>query len=120
MTDEHVKFDPRVVQEFADRLYRQADLMALSSAIVGSLIGITLGAVSASLIHQTTHMTMVLLAGALICGLLGYVRGRERGFSLKLNAQQALCQIHIERNSRLAVQSRRTPTDAELLQRTGT
>lgn len=40
--------------------------------------------------------------GGLIGGVIGAMVGSERAFTLRLLAQQALCQVQIERNTRAA------------------
>ena len=44
-------------------------------------------------------ITEVLIC-AFIGGMMGAALGRTKGFSLKLQAQTALCQVQIERNTR--------------------
>ena len=40
------------------------------------------------------------LIGALLFGLIGFMAGRERAFTLRVQAQKALCQVKIEENTR--------------------
>lgn len=97
-------FDPLVIQVFADALYAKAARIALSSAIAATLVGLVIGAIAA----QLTGFPMPFAIGALalLGGWLGYLSGQSRAFSLKLQAQTALCQVAIERNTRSEGNSR--------------
>ncbi len=86
------RYDEKIIQEFADGLYQQADSVAGMYALVGAVIGGGPG--------FFVHGIIGLLAGVVLLGGLGYVLGRDRGFALKLQAQTALCQAQIERNTR--------------------
>jgi hypothetical protein len=95
-----VTYDESVIVSFAERLYRRAASMvaayALFGALVSALIGVGLG---------FAIKTPELIKGiAVVVGLLGTVIGAmvgsERAFTLRLLAQQALCQVQIERNTR--------------------
>lgn len=87
-----VAYDKKVIQEFADRLYRAARTTVFTYTMVGALAGcVVLG--------MTTETAAVAVA-VLASGYLGYQVGRERSFKMRLEAQQALCQAQIEENTR--------------------
>ncbi|MGC2520885.1 MAG: hypothetical protein WA373_17470 [Burkholderiales bacterium] len=99
MADKSVTYNPEVIQEFAERLYRQARSIILSSTLLGIFGGAIVGAIGVSLIHAQQHIGVAALIGALVVGFSGYLRGKERAFKLKLEAQVALCNVQIEKNT---------------------
>ena len=92
-------YDPKVIQLFADKLYKKANSIIALYTFVGLMIG---GVGGFSLGHYSGDMTIIQWAAiiaALIAGLLGFAIGREKAFLLKLQAQTALCQMKIEQNT---------------------
>jgi hypothetical protein len=89
-------YDPNVIQEFADRLYKKANSTIASYALAGLLIG---GLIGAGLSHNSGSSAGIIPL-ALIFGGIGYAVGKEKAFQFKLQAQTALCQVKIEENSR--------------------
>jgi hypothetical protein len=94
-----VNYDSKIIQEFADRLYKKAN----SIITVYTLLGIFLASPVYFLMTEadfdsTTGATLTGIV-AIIGGLLGYAVGRERVFRMKLEAQNALCQLKIEQNT---------------------
>lgn len=84
------RYDATVIQQYADGLYAQAKRTVIVHALLGALIGLA-----------AAFVTPVLgLLGALLVGAIGYVIGQNKAFSLRLQAQTALCQVQIERNTR--------------------
>ena len=98
MSTDHVKYDSHLIQEFANRLYFESDRVVMQSTVMAAFLGVIAGLVIAALTHiQTTGFVSVC---TLLAGCMGYVRGREKAFILKLKAQQALCQMYTEKNTR--------------------
>ncbi len=96
----NVNYDSKIIQEFADRLYKRAN----SIVAMYTLIGLFLGSVPAFFLMTESEIettTAVIVAGivALFGGLIGFSTGRERVFRMKLQAQTALCQLKIEQNT---------------------
>lgn len=87
-----VEYDPKIIQEFSDRLYAKANSIIRSYAIVGVLL-LGIGGLA-------TQEPMFGLIVAVLGGVIGYMLGKEKAFSYKLQAQTALCQVQIETNSR--------------------
>ena len=87
-----VAYNPEVIQEFADKLYSRADAIVIGWTAIGALGGFVLG----SLMGGGGIRLFMLFAG----GAIGYAIGLQRAFLLKLQAQEALCQVQIERNTR--------------------
>ena len=92
-------FDPSVIQEFAEALYRRAGTIvffyAVLVAILGGGVGLVLG--QATGLGPAPGALAMLVLGA----LLGAALGRDRAFALRLQAQTALCQVQIEKNTRI-------------------
>jgi hypothetical protein len=99
-----VAYDANVIVQFADRLYRQAQRMAVAYAVRGFVLGalVGFGVLAVSRIAGLATGELVLTSGflGLLGAALGWSIGRERAFSLRLQAQQALCQVQIEANTR--------------------
>jgi hypothetical protein len=86
-------YDAAIIHEFAARLYRQADSLAYTYAIVGGLIGLLPT-------YAVSRSGAVALVVAAVLGSIGFSLGRAAGFKLRLQAQTALCQAQIEANTR--------------------
>lgn len=98
MSTDHVKYDSHLIQDFADRLYFESGRVVMQSTVMAAFLGVIAGLVIAVLTHvQTTGFVSVC---TVLAGCMGYVRGREKAFSLKLQAQQALCHMYTEKNTR--------------------
>jgi uncharacterized integral membrane protein len=96
-----IRYDPKVIQKFADLLYSRADFIVMVFVLVFMLIGAVFGAVALFfLMESTTSGVAGLVLGALIGGLIGYSVGQAKAFILRLQAQCALCMIQIENNTR--------------------
>jgi len=99
MTDESVTYDANVIQSFADRLYREAIWIIYTGSFFGLIAGAIIGIIMAVVLQQRDNLAGATILGAVLGGLVGYSRGRERAFKLKLEAQQALCNVEIEKNT---------------------
>lgn len=93
------KYDPTIIQKFADKLYSQANLII----ILYLLIGAGLGAAGGYALRATLPGDPTVIA-AVVCGMIGLALGLQRSFMLKVQAQTALCQIQIEENTRQQTQ----------------
>ncbi len=94
-------YNPETIRAFANRLYARAALTAVTSTILGVLIGL----VAAPFLLQSLPGSVAIRCPewviALLLGAIGLGQGMERGFLLKLQAQTALCQLEIEKNTRI-------------------
>lgn len=92
-------YDSSIIQRFADRLYKQADQIVYTYGLLGFLIGAGAGAaLGMSGGSHDTPVVPAVLVGAFFCFLF-VLAGRARAFVLRLQAQTALCQAQIERNT---------------------
>lgn len=87
-------YDPSVIHDFAERMYRSA-FNVLVFAVIAGVIG---GFVGGYALGGGKAFWGVL--GAILGCVVGYFVGLERGFWLKLEAQRALCLAEIEANTR--------------------
>ncbi len=103
-------YDEKVIRKFANRLYAKAARVVFVYSLFGTIIGLVIGWILgasepvAMMLWGTGYdpQKLAMLAGAVFLGLAGLALGLRRSFFLKLQAQLALCQMHIERNTRLA------------------
>lgn len=105
-----VDYESRVIEEFAASLYRKASAASRGSVAVGVALGFVFGSTpltsfgAAWPIPPGLELATVIL-GVLLGGYLGYLIGTARAFGYKLQAQAALCQVEIERNTANAVRA---------------
>lgn len=88
------EYNPELIQKLADKLYSQAK----TSIVLGTLIGFVAGGLfgfSAS--HESATGGVI---GVVLGSIVGYLLGQSRAFSLRVQAQMALCQRQIELNTR--------------------
>ena len=91
-----VQYDSKVIQEFANRLYLEAE-----SCLWGWSLSLGfLGFGGASWLMRSHPNFFGVIASTVIFASIGYAVGREQAFKLKLQAQVALCQAKIEENTR--------------------
>jgi hypothetical protein len=114
-------YDPRVIEQFAERLYRKASSFVVGSVVIGASLGSAFGAVPLTSLGAAWPIPSylgfaTLLLGGMLGGTIGYVIGDTRSFGYRLQAQSALCQLQSERNTAIlaeAVVARvATPTPA--------
>lgn len=91
----NTKYDPAVIQQFADYLYARAR----SVLVVCVLAAVIIGAVAGAAVGNMANPLIGILVFAL-CIIVGVSIGRELGFKFKLAAQLALCQVQTEINTR--------------------
>jgi hypothetical protein len=85
------RYDSKILQEFADKLYSQANSVVIICVVIGIIVG-GLGGFMGGII--------VALIGGVALGALGFAVGMSIAFQLKLRAQILLCQKQIEENTR--------------------
>jgi hypothetical protein len=100
MASTYIEYDASVIQEFAQRLYRRAASVVVSSTALGGIGGAVVGIGACLLLKSEDKLTLGFAIGGLVGGVFGFLRGQEHAFRLKLQAQTALCQAQIEHNTR--------------------
>ena len=104
-----VKYDPGIIQRFAEILYGRARVIIFIMTLVGFLVGLGVGnALGPQLAESFKNLDLIQVSRwglAPVGGLLGYIVGNAIAFWYKLRAQLALCQRQIEINTRTEVQS---------------
>ena len=102
-------YDPKILQQFADSLYSKADSIVAQYTIRGVLLGALLALVSywglVAYLRNAAPDSALFVAGVLfvVCVVGFYIRGKEKAFGLRLEAQRTLCQLQLEKNTRSAV-----------------
>jgi glycerol uptake facilitator-like aquaporin len=97
-------FDPRIIEAFAENLYKKAASFLVGSVVFGVVMGMSFGAVPLTSLGENWPIPSMLgfatmMLGGVLGGVIGYVVGDTRAFGYKLQAQGALCQLEVERNS---------------------
>lgn len=95
-----VTYDTNIIDEFATQLYRQADSIVASYTLLGALVGGLVGYMVGNSFGAGSPAAVVF---ALVCAAVGYGLAQPRAFLLRLQAQQALCQVQIEKNTRAPI-----------------
>ena len=103
-------YDPKVIEQFAEKLYRKAFAFVAGSVVIGASLGAAFGAVPLTSLGEAWPIPSylglaTLLLGGLLGGLIGYVIGDTRSFGYRLQAQSALCQLQSERNTSILAQA---------------
>jgi hypothetical protein len=102
-------YDPGVIEQFAERLYDKAAGFVIASVVAGGALGAGFGAVPLTSLGSTWPVPSsfgfaTMLVGAVCGAVMGYFIGDARSFAYKLQAQSALCQLQIERNTTAAAE----------------
>lgn len=95
-----IQYDPKVIDEFANRLYKKARSTIAIFTVFGFLVGAGIGGMIFLAASKAQGSGVGALIVLVILTLIGYAIGSERAFRLKLEAQTALCQVQIEQNTR--------------------
>jgi uncharacterized membrane protein YbjE (DUF340 family) len=91
-----MEYDKKIIEQFAEKLYKRANSTIVTYAILGLLIGLLIG----TAIFGATKSGLLFLLSLLILTFIGYAIGSDKAFLLKLQAQLALCQAQIETNTK--------------------
>jgi len=102
-------YDPTIIEQFADRLYEKARSFVVGSVVVGAALGAAFGAVPLTPLGESWPIPAIfgfatLLVGGIVGAMCGYVIGDTRAFGYRLQAQTALLNLQIERNTFAAAQ----------------
>jgi len=100
-----VYYDPEIIQTAANKYYNAATTIIMLSSLFGLILGAVIGL---AIIHFVKSISpnemLVFLVSCLVCFFIGYANGNDRAFRLKYEAQKALCQVQIEKNTRVHVE----------------
>jgi hypothetical protein len=118
-------YDPRIIEQFAENLYRKASTFVAGSIVVGVALGAAFGAVPLTSLGDAWPIPPLfgfatLLLGGLLGGVIGYVIGDTRSFGYRLQAQSALCQLQMERNTAAVAKAVTARVQASAAQRPAT
>lgn len=98
------RYDPSILQKYADRMYSQAAFWVVLITILVAGMGVMLGAGLGHQYQGDIKGQNLAFVGAFIGGplgaILGVFVGLEIGFWIKLRAQIVLCQAQIEKHTR--------------------
>ena len=103
-------YEPRIIEQFAENLYKKASAFVAGSCAIGGTVGAAFGSVPLTSLGAAWPIPQylgfaTLLVGGLVGAVIGYVIGDARSFGYRLQAQTALCQLQSERNSAVAAES---------------
>lgn len=97
-------YDPFIIEEYAERLLRTANslvvLWAVVGAVLASAVAWLVAAATQTIPGYTADPRVAIAISGVIGGTIGLQQGRQKAFALRLQAQQALCQLRIEQNTR--------------------
>jgi hypothetical protein len=118
-----VKYDPKILQKYAEILYRDARtvvfIITATFVVIGLLGGYGLGREFAAnnVAPENRSMGTWLIAGilAFVAGLVGFFIGQAIAFWYRLRAQTMLCQKQIEYNTRLVAQAMQNNKPQEIV-----
>ena len=92
-----ITYDPEIIHKYATKLYDRALAIVVLYAFTGGVSVALIGFFFLDTLPQAAFVGLIgLLTGAAL--------GNQQAFSLKLEAQLAMCQAKIEANTRQALQ----------------
>lgn len=100
------QYDEKVIEQFAEQLYSEAASLVKSTTTKWTFLGLLGGLIGGAAMENwngPTYAAIGAVLGGVLCGAIGYNTSTRRVFSLKLQAQTALCQAQIERNTRKSI-----------------
>ena len=106
------QYDSSILQRFADELYRQSKWIIFGTALRYCLVIFLLAFVACFALgiqqpqFALSNDGLVVACIVSLIGIpIGIEAGRKKAFELKLKAQQILCQVQIEANTRIQEKS---------------
>lgn len=91
-------YDPKLHQDLADLLMIRAKRIVPVFTGMAAIVGAGIGVAIARSVGKTE--TISVIVWTFVIGVFGFVAGKERAFSLRMKAQELLCQKKIEENTR--------------------
>ena len=93
MTSKTLDYDADIIREFAAKLYIRARSLAAGYSFIGGFLG--------GIVGGTSGNDAAVVLSVVVFATIGFMIGREKAFAMKLEAQIALAQVQIERNTRM-------------------
>jgi len=104
------EYDPITIRDYADQLYTRANWIIAEYVIGGFLLGGAGGGVWAYIMatnpNKLSFAQLGGLVGGALLGALFYPVGKQKALHLKAQAQQMLCWVRIESNTRPEAEQR--------------
>ena len=102
---EMIEYDEDVLRKYASRLYSQALILMFVWGLMGVAVGFIVQAIVPAVLPRSRNdwpalQDCLLVASAIVGLVLGWAKYQE----LRIKAQQILCQVEIEANTRALAQ----------------
>ncbi|MFP4472764.1 MAG: hypothetical protein ACLFPX_02695 [Candidatus Omnitrophota bacterium] len=97
------KYEPKFIHDYADGLYKEAKSVVTCHFFIGMFAGMLVFLKVAEIAVGGFDFLIVAI-GTFIGAVMGYNSGRGRSYEMQLEAQQALCQLNLEQNTRGAAE----------------
>ena len=94
-----VEYDPQVIQDYADGLYKQSKSITTCYFFIGIFAAIIIFSKISEILMGEFDFLIVAI-GVFIGGVMGLFAGKNRSMEMQLEAQQALCQVQIQKNTK--------------------
>ena len=101
------QYDPQILQDYADDLYKQARFVVMWTAIKYGLLCFVISLLVLGVVKATQQGAMGLNTMWIIVGIVTFLgvltgvgAGKLKAFNLKIEAQKILCQRQIEQNTK--------------------
>lgn len=98
-----VRYDANIIQNHAEALYRWASRIQVTRTIAWALLGVVVTYLAIVALEDvllgSLSPAMGAGAAAVLLGLAGYRSSEALAARLRLEAQTALCQVEIEKNT---------------------
>lgn len=112
-----VRYDPGILRQFSEKLYSRANVVLVTTTMISTLIACAIGFPLGQFVESAFHAqkvvgTIVMMTGVLGLGV-GAIIGSQRAFMLRMTAQQVLCQVKIELNTRKIARAKESVAEDE-------
>ena len=100
------QYDEKIIETFADELYKEAASIVMKMTLKWTFFGVLAGAIGGGAMGKWEDSSYTLFGAVLagtLAGFVAYSAAKRLVFTLKLQAQTALCQAQIEKNTRKTI-----------------